>query len=77
MGGGNDEGRGPALGVVGSARVVAFGVCSAAPAGTVVGPRTGLPTLLRRLSARPTPVVVIGCVATLALVQPEDSCCCE
>jgi len=62
MGAGRDEGRGLAHGVIGSARVVAFGVSSVAPAGSVVG---GLLILVSFAGFASPLVVVIAFVASL------------
>ncbi len=58
----SDEGRGLAHGVVGPARVIAFGVSSVAPAGSVVG---GLLILVSYAGFASPLVVVIAFVASL------------
>jgi amino acid transporter len=62
LGAGNDQGGGLAHGVVGSARVVAFGVSSVAPAGSVVG---GLLILVSFAGFASPLVVVLAFVASL------------
>ena len=59
---GGYEGRGLAHGVIGSARVIAFGVSSVAPAGSVVG---GLLILVSYAGFASPLVVVIAFVASL------------
>jgi amino acid transporter len=58
----SDQGRGLAHGVVGSARVIAFGVSSVAPAGSVVG---GLLILISYAGFASPLVVVVAFVASL------------
>jgi amino acid transporter len=62
MGVGSQEGRGLAHGVVGSARVMAFGVSTVAPAGSVVG---GLIILVSYAGFASPLVVVVAFVASL------------
>jgi amino acid transporter len=62
MGAGSQEGRGLAHGVIGSARVVAFGVSTVAPAGSVVG---GLLILVSYAGFASPLVVVVAFVASL------------
>ena len=62
MSAGSYEGRGLARGVIGSARVIAFGVSSVAPAGSVVG---GLVILVSYAGFAAPLVVVIAFVASL------------
>ena len=59
---GSYEGRGLAHGVIGSARVIAFGVSSVAPAGSVVG---GLFILVSYAGFASPLVVVVAFVASL------------
>ena len=62
MGAGGKGGRGLAYGVIGSGRVIAFGVSSVAPAGSVVG---GLFILVSYAGFASPLVVVIAFVASL------------